>query len=339
MFKRFFAVLLFMPFAILGFAAQLTATLQSGDKVSPFYGTNAFVDAYNAAVDGDVITLSSGSFNTTEIKKGVTIIGTYAFSKDTSKSTYIGNTFITADNVKVEGIRFGGNVTINGADNLTINRSYVSTLLDTENGANKYHDKTIITDCLIDNCQAMSLSQNAVFRNCCINQFSDTNESSYPALIENCNIPVFAYYDNVPYEAYKQPYAIYRNCFLGLYKTKYSNKEPTLSLNSPSEFHNVIFHSNYEDAKGSSCNKAWIISYNSCIKDNVITGSVNYYIGDVKNSRNYSSFASYTYSGLTVGPKDRKEYPAIPEITSAEIDTETDAEGNIHVKISATARD
>lgn len=53
----------------------------------------------------------------------------------------------------------------------------------------------------------------------------------------------------------------------------------------------------------------------------------------------YQSFSTYTYNGLTVGPSNHKSYPATPYISSSEIDTETDADGNIHVKISAEARD
>ncbi len=339
MIKRFIAALLFMPFTFLGFSAQLTATLQSGDNLSPFYGKNALVDAYNAAVDGDVITLSAGEFNTTEIKKSITVIGKYAFSEDTSKSTLISSkTIISADNVKIEGIRFSSEVTINGADNLTIDRSYIVTLSDTENGDNKYHDNTIITDCLIYDCYAMSLSQNAVFKNCNIQDFRDLNESSYPALIENCNITIFAKWENGLY--YAQPYAIYINCFLGLYKNNENKQEPTLNLYSPSEFHNVIFYSNYYHAyPNAEYNKVWTINFNSCVRDNAIMGGSSYEMTSSSYSYLNRSFDSYTYSGLTVGPQNHKEYPAIPEITSAEIDTETDAEGNLHVKISATAHD
>lgn len=68
-----------MPLATVGFAAQLTTTLQSGDRITPFYGVNSFKEALSAAVDGDIITLSTGAFNATEVSKGVTIIGTYAF--------------------------------------------------------------------------------------------------------------------------------------------------------------------------------------------------------------------------------------------------------------------
>lgn len=57
------------------FAQTQVATLQHGDDVSVFYGTNAFVEANTAAQTGDIITLSSGTFNGTNITKAITLRG------------------------------------------------------------------------------------------------------------------------------------------------------------------------------------------------------------------------------------------------------------------------
>lgn len=339
--KRILAALICLPLALAACAAQLTATLQSGDNLTPFYGVNAFVDAYNAATDGDVITLSPGSFNSTQIEKGITIVGAYAFGTDASKSTTLKSFTIMADNVSIEGISVQ-TLSIKGADNLTIDRSHITTLDDEENGEKKYHDNTIVTNCLIDKNQAMLLSKNTVLRNCCIYYFFDVNESQYPALIENCNIPVFAYGNgnNVFDDFYKQPYAIYRNCFLGLYNKGNSSSAPVLNLNSPCEFHSVIFFQNFCDSASSSYSKSWTINFNSCVTDNVVKQGTKYSVGSaLSDCKSWNSFSSYTIESLTVGPNDVKEEPAIPAIISSEIDTETDAEGNLHVKISAKARD
>lgn len=67
---------------------QATATLQSGDKVSVFYGRDALKYAYEAARDsGDVITLSAGLFNALEIQKSLHIIGN-GFVKDEASGKY-----------------------------------------------------------------------------------------------------------------------------------------------------------------------------------------------------------------------------------------------------------
>ncbi len=56
-------------------AQNLVATLQHGDDVSMYYGSNAFVQAHEAAQTGDIITLSSGTFNPTTITKAITMRG------------------------------------------------------------------------------------------------------------------------------------------------------------------------------------------------------------------------------------------------------------------------
>ena len=322
--KRFFAALLCLPFAVAGFAAQLTATLQSGDKLTPFYGDRAFVKAYDAAVDGDVITLSSGYFESTEIKKGITVIGAYAFGDDASKYTQVASTTVSADNVTLEGV-YISYLTIKGTGNLTINRGRFYELLDVENGDKKYHSNTIITDCLINSCDAMSLSKNMVLRKCAINYFNDLNESSNLALIENCYVNLFARYN---YTYPQQPYAVYNNNILRLYCEL--AQAHSITLSKPSEFHNNIFDDSSYDTASSPWYIKWDIYWSTAENDN---NSVTY-----SYSQTTTGSAYFRTSG-TKGTVGHKDYPAIPEIELSDIDSETDAEGNIHVKISAKPRD
>lgn len=53
----------------LTYAQVQVATLQHGDSIRVFYENTAFVSAYNAAVAGDVISLSAGSFQACNIDK------------------------------------------------------------------------------------------------------------------------------------------------------------------------------------------------------------------------------------------------------------------------------
>lgn len=350
MFKKIILALVCLSFTLSGSAAKLTAALQSGDKVTPFYGTNAFVEAYTAAVNGDVITLSPGTFNVTNIEKSITVIGTYAFSEDLSKATQFSATItVSEDDVTLEGIRFTNSTSekgliIKGADNLTITRCYIALLSDEEKTDHKYHNNTILTDCWIANFRAMSLSQNAVLRNCCVNHFYDKNEVGNPALIENCNVSYFGYYskgtsyNDIDFYQHIQPYAIYRNCCLGLYQYYYYGTiTPTLSFSAPSEFHNNCFYENYASSASHSYTKTWSIGYGSAVNDNNINVRVYDIISTIYPA--YGDFTPYTKNGVSYGPADHKAYPAIPSITSSEIDTKTDADGNLHVKITATAND
>ena len=335
MLKKLLLALICLPAALAGFSAQLTATLQSGDKVTPFYGESSFVDAYNAAIDGGVITLSPGLFTSAEIQKSITVIGTYAFNTDDSKTTRFSSLTVSADNVTLEGLRFTGTLLIKGADQLTVSRCYIPTLGEIEKTEHKYHDNTIITDCLVQNFEAMSLSKNAVIRNCSIRYFSNMNETANLALVENCNVALFKrYWANSSY--YRQPYAIYRNCFLGLYNqnSRTYTETPTFAPYSPSEFYDNYFGCSYSNGATSSYIRYWKIDYGSCTNSGNSSGTWDS-ISLESGVPRYDSFTQYDGRG----PVDHKGYPAIPSITSSEIDTKTDAEGNLHVKISATARD
>lgn len=57
------------------YAQQQLATLNHNDTITVFSGIDALVNAHTAAVNGDVITLSSGYFNSTTITKAITIRG------------------------------------------------------------------------------------------------------------------------------------------------------------------------------------------------------------------------------------------------------------------------
>ena len=55
--------------------SSMLATLSHDGTISTFYGASALREAHDAAVNGDIITLSSGSFNAVNIEKALTIRG------------------------------------------------------------------------------------------------------------------------------------------------------------------------------------------------------------------------------------------------------------------------
>lgn len=74
--KKFFSLIaLFSCVAVSYAQSSMLATLNHEGTVSTFYGATALRDAHNAAVHGDVITLSSGSFVSTDITKAITLGG------------------------------------------------------------------------------------------------------------------------------------------------------------------------------------------------------------------------------------------------------------------------
>lgn len=76
--KKYFATLFLSVFCfVVQVSAQssVIATLFHDGDIKTFYGTGALRSAHAAAVHGDVITLSSGSFTATNITKAVTLRG------------------------------------------------------------------------------------------------------------------------------------------------------------------------------------------------------------------------------------------------------------------------
>lgn len=75
--KQFLLILLGIISFVSSAMAQtsLVATLSHGGEVSNFYGSRALQEAYAKADHGDIITLSSGVFQSENIKKAVTIRG------------------------------------------------------------------------------------------------------------------------------------------------------------------------------------------------------------------------------------------------------------------------
>lgn len=89
------------------------AVLQSGNNVSVFKGAGGLAAAHAAATDGDVITLSEGSFNACDITKSIAIYGAGFESNETTGtgvtkitgiSWYIGATDGSLSNIHLEGL-------------------------------------------------------------------------------------------------------------------------------------------------------------------------------------------------------------------------------------------
>ena len=65
--KKFILLIIALFYTVVAYAQgtdQVSAILQHGDTETIFIGNTGFAQAYEAAVDGDVIILSQGIFNT-----------------------------------------------------------------------------------------------------------------------------------------------------------------------------------------------------------------------------------------------------------------------------------
>lgn len=117
--KKIVFLCLTLMAATLGFAQQQLATLNHNDSITVYYGASALQQAHAAAVNGDIITLSPGAFNSVNITKAVTIRGA-GMSIDTvsgTNPTVILNDItlnVANDSVyhlTLEGLQFAGEYT------------------------------------------------------------------------------------------------------------------------------------------------------------------------------------------------------------------------------------
>jgi hypothetical protein len=74
--KKLFLTMVALVVATLSYAQNsLLATLSHDGDITTFYGASALKQAHEAAEHGDVITLSSGTFTSTDITKAITLRG------------------------------------------------------------------------------------------------------------------------------------------------------------------------------------------------------------------------------------------------------------------------
>lgn len=171
-------------------AQEQLATLKHNGNISVYYGANAFVEAYNAASNGDTINLSDGNFNSVTVRKSLVVRGSGA-NADTARQsdgTRFNNAFQvypSADTsyFEAEGIAFR-NVFYIG-DSYSTNRDKgrfkltkcIVDRLDT------YHKELFVSNSIITGVNMYNTAENpARFYNCILNT---TPKNSY---CDNCII-------------------------------------------------------------------------------------------------------------------------------------------------------
>ena len=117
--KKLLLSVVAMVFATMSFAQNtVVASLSHEGETTMFYGVGALQKAVAAAASGDIISLSSGTFNATNITKAITLRGV---GIDNDNPTYIEGGFninVTeegSNRFTMEGIRCKGEVKLGGS--------------------------------------------------------------------------------------------------------------------------------------------------------------------------------------------------------------------------------
>lgn len=169
----------------LTYAQVQVATLQHGDSIRVFYTSRALIDAYNAAVAGDVISLSAGAFQACDINKdSLTIRG--VGSSESGQVTSFNNEFNCQQNSRhltMEGIRCVKLVVPAGSS---------------------FSSRSMTLNCINMYFGEFSVSQYSTltgqFVNCVFAKYSvgSTTSSSNPSLI-NCIVKTYGYMGNTSF--------------------------------------------------------------------------------------------------------------------------------------------
>lgn len=171
---RLFVSSLFLVFSVAATYAQeiLTATLQHGDELKVFNGSYAFLQAHSAAVDGDIIYLSPGTFYGTDITKAVTVQGSGAI---VNKEAGTGITFLEG-NYRVYG---------NGYTGGSSEPTYIKMPDTTHNGL-------VLEGLYFKNgLQFKNAIKDAVVRKCVVNETFDFATANN-LHIDRCNMALFS---------------------------------------------------------------------------------------------------------------------------------------------------
>ena len=205
------AVALAVAFFGSAYAQQQVAVLQRGDSVlGVYYGVNSFIDAMNASANGDIITLSGGTFNSptygNALSKALTIRGAGAV-EDTARgilpTIFTGNFY--CDNIPatatyhltVEGVMFvgylsrpvGGNFTIqspefircifnDNSNTISLNNGiYVNCVFKKSTSTGNGYNNGTFTNCVLWGDAGDNGTIN--LNNCVVRTYEDLNINAY----------------------------------------------------------------------------------------------------------------------------------------------------------------
>jgi len=183
----------------LTYAQAPMAILTHGANKTPYYGNDALINAYNAAEDGDLITLSSGNFNYCNIHKAITVRGAGMMSDTATGTTrtYIDGIF-TVENtdstksISFEGIYFAGTIRPRVTWNLNFTKCFINKITIWDIYAH-YVNNLNFVHCILPGYE-QSNHHNVHFYNCAVcepsgtSYFSNVDKTCY---FDHCIIKLY----------------------------------------------------------------------------------------------------------------------------------------------------
>ena len=274
------------------FAQQQLATLNHNDSISVYYGSTALQQAYSAAVDSDIITLSSGTFASVDIGKAVTIrgAGMYVDTVAGTSPTIISGDFTIShsdgtlsNHIRLEGMHFINNLnfrTTNYPEFTKCEFDVVQGLSITRNGQTFNMTNATFINCIIKNLQIVkryayysyytyreyTYIRNSVFINSAVMNtfyYDDNTSSGSTYYVSNATVSATGTNNS------------FTNCIVRLHPAE----AQYYSTN------NCILYYDVADSSNSS------VTYNS-IGINYDSNSANYFNSSILNGQNLHNYNS-----------------------------------------------
>lgn len=347
--KKYFVTLFLSVFCfVVQVSAQssVIATLFHDGDIKTFYGTGALRSAHAAAVHGDVITLSSGSFTATDITKAVTLrgAGMEYDSVSVTEPTIISGDFsiqIASDstlqnnNLVMEGIyhNAAGVITVKGS---LKNPQFVKCRLyeircSSSSGTWGYMYYANFINCLITYEVGYYSSGSATFINCYVNSIYQYNSGS-SLEFQNCVVKDTSldYIFNT----------VFRNCFL----YAMSNTSNDNQLHSTSQAYNCVALSATSStnifANQSNTTNTKVSSFSDVFKTWTGASLANFKaerleLTDAAKTKYLGSDG--TQIGIYGGSIPFDPRPSNPQITKLNVASKSTADGKLSVDIEVKA--
>lgn len=313
--KFFLSMVLALVCVVMSFAQNmLVATLTHGDEIKMYYGSYAYQQAMNNAAHGDVINLSGGGFQATNITKAVSLRGA---GIDSGNPTYIINDFnvqipsTTTERLSAEGIYFSGTMIV--TDTL-MNAYFLKSYLNYFNATTNSHGS--VKNAVFANCKVMqsSINHNSTVQyiNSYVGKFS--NSSNSPTAFINCTISSSLVNFNVS--------TFLNSIFVDSGSTSLSSTNianNNVSVNNGYTFKNIVNGSNNKYAEKS------IFIDEDPLNDLTEEAKAEYLGGDG------------TPVGMYGGTLPFNTTPSYPQITKMNVANKTTADGKLSVEIEVSA--
>ena len=330
--KKLFSFISMFCMSMIVFAQNtLVATLTHGNEISMYYGAYALQQANRAAQSGDVIHLSGGSFQASNITKGISLRGT---GIDDVNPTYIIGGFEinipSSDTCRLtmEGIYCYNGVTMRGTFNSPLFTKNLFTQIT-------FTSTSTIKNALFANCKILRGNTNGTattvqFINSYVSQIPVSDNSA--AAFVNCVID--SKYDSFTgFAAHHMRNSNFLSCIF--------YTQECYSLPSSSTATNCVSIGCSDFFSGNPTNKG-----NTCLGKNEFEQLFKNFTGTYSRDQKFElcdeAKTKYlgtdgTEVGMHGGPLPYSSIPSYPRITKMNVANKATADGKLSVEIEVSA--